>query len=117
MKKNKIIIVGLAAVIISLITAMSIYGAVTVPNTTTDTTYIDETKAIEIAQNDVATIDEGEQTLLKSRFDYDDRRAEYEVDIMVDMYVYEIEFFANFSEYEAEVDAVTGDIIDFEMDD
>jgi len=187
MKKNKIIIVVLAAVEISLICAVSIYSAAAA----TGSFYIEEIEAIEIAQNDVKTIAAGEQTLLKARLDYDDGLAEYDINIVAGdkkyeykidavsgaiigrqfemiktkpvtatkptapasseyigeekakalvlefasvsakdavfvqckldredgMYVYEIEFFANFSEYEAEVDAVTGDIIDFEMDD
>jgi len=152
-----------------------------------DSQYIAESKAIEIAQADVKTLDTSVQTVVKTKFDYDDGIAEYEVCIVIGTtkydyeidaltgvinsreievkgskgianladpslyigedkaksiilefakipasaatfvkckidredgtYVYEIEFYANGNEYEAEINAITGEIVDFEMDD
>lgn len=63
-------------------------------------TYIGEEKAKKIALED-AGFDEDEVTYLYAKFDNDDKGPEYEV-----------EFFQGEMEYEYDIDAVTGEILD-----
>lgn len=69
-----------------------------------DAAYIGEAKAKEIALAD-AGVKESDARRLKVKFDFDDGRAEYEV-----------EFHADKFDYDYEIDAVTGKIIKAEKD-
>ena len=69
-----------------------------------DAAYIGETKAKEIALAD-AGVKESDAKKLRVKFDFDDGRAEYEV-----------EFHSNKFDYDYEIDAVTGRIIKAEKD-
>ena len=66
--------------------------------------YISEAKAKSIAFNH-AGVKEADASSLKVRFDLDDGRAEYEV-----------EFFCSDTEFDYEIDALTGSIISFDHD-
>ncbi len=69
-----------------------------------DAAYIGEAKAKEIALND-AGVKESDARRLKVKFDFDDGRAEYEV-----------EFHSGKFDYDYEIDAATGRIIKAEKD-
>ena len=73
--------------------------------TTSNANYIGEEKAKAIVL-EFAGISADDAVFVKCKLDREDG-----------IYVYEIEFYANKYEYEAEVDAVTGMIVDFEIDD
>lgn len=80
-------------------------------NTTTNTSsgtqtgnYIGEAKAKEIAL-DHAGLSSSQVTFVRAKLDWDDGRAEYEV-----------EFYTNGKEYDYEIDAVTGDIRSYDYD-
>jgi len=94
MKKK--IIIAIAAMLVTLLTAVSAYGAVT----DLKSVYIGEEKAIEIAQNDIKKTDANDQKVARTTLDYDDGVAEYDIDII-----------ANDKKYEYEIDAVSGAII------
>ena len=74
------------------------------PATTTSTNYISSNKAKEIALAD-AGLTSSQVYFSKAEFDYDDGRAEYEV-----------EFRNGFTEYEYTIDAVSGSILKIERD-
>ena len=83
----------------------------TTPATTTTTTgtattgnYIGEEKAKEIALNH-AGLSSSAVTFVRAQLDWDDGRAEYEV-----------EFYSNGTEYDYDIDAVTGDIRSYDYD-
>lgn len=66
--------------------------------------YIGEEKAKEIALNH-AEINEADASFVKSKFEYDDGIA-----------VYEIEFYSGKTEYEYKINAVSGEIIEYDVD-
>lgn len=66
--------------------------------------YIGEEKAEEIALNH-AGINEADASFVKSKFEYDDGIA-----------VYEIEFYSGKTEYEYKINAVSGEIIEYDVD-
>ena len=68
------------------------------------TAYIGETKAKDIALAD-AGLDESQVTFVRVKLDYDDGRAEYE-----------IEFYKDHTEYDYEIDAISGKIISYDYD-
>ena len=69
-----------------------------------DGDYIGEAKAKEIAL-DHAGLSSSQVTFVRAKLDWDDGRAEYEV-----------EFYTNGKEYDYEIDAVTGDIRSYDYD-
>ena len=77
-------------------------GAQTTGNQTND--YIGEAKAKQIAL-DHAGLKENQVTFVHTKLDYDDGRWEYEV-----------EFYADYTEYDYDINALTGDIISFDHD-
>lgn len=114
MKRNAII--AAAAISLAVLSAaVSIYGAseksavqtenpvassqVAVDTAASTETQITVEKAIEIAQADVKTFTESEQTVVKSKLDYDDERYEYDIKIVADN-----------TKYDYEIDAMTGNI-------
>lgn len=66
--------------------------------------YIGETRAKDIALEN-AGLSESQVTFTKTKLDHDDGRAEYE-----------IEFVSDDTEYEYEIDAVSGQILDYDRD-
>lgn len=114
MKRNTII--AAAAISLAVLSAaVSIYGAseksiaqtenpvvssqVAVDTAASTETQITVEKAIEIAQADVKTFTESDQTVVKSKLDYDNGRHEYDIKIVADN-----------TKYDYEIDAVTGNI-------
>lgn len=79
-------------------------SAVQSPSTTTSSSYIGETKAKEIALNH-AGVKAADTIMKKNRLDWDDGRA-----------VYEIDFYAGNTEYDYEIDALTGAVREAEQD-
>ena len=73
--------------------------------TTSNANYIGEEKAKAVIL-EFAGISADDAVFVKCKLDREDG-----------IYVYEMEFYANKYEYEAEVDAVTGKVVDFEIDD
>lgn len=72
--------------------------------------YIGESRAKEIALNDAGryanrTLTESDVDVLRIKLDHDDMRAEYEID-----------FYYNYQEYDYTIDALTGDIIDYDVE-
>ena len=72
--------------------------------TTQSSSYIGEAKAKEVALNH-AGLTSSAVTFVRANLDWDDGRAEYEV-----------EFYANGKEYDYDIDAVTGDIRSYDYD-
>ena len=68
--------------------------------------YIGEDKALEIALAD-AGLSSGQVSNAKAHLDYDDDRGRYE---------YEVKFYQGTTEYDYDVDAITGDITDKDID-
>lgn len=66
--------------------------------------YIGEEKAKEIALNH-AGVSEADAGFVKGKFEYDDGTA-----------VYEIEFYSGKTEYEYKINAVSGEIIEYDVD-
>ena len=75
-----------------------------IPSTTTSNNYIGVEAAKQAALKH-AGLSESQVSFKKAKLDYDDGRAEYE-----------LEFRHNFQEYEYTIDAVSGTILDFERD-
>ena len=73
-------------------------------NTGTNSSYIGETKAREIALNH-ADLTASQATFLRSILEYDDGRA-----------VYDVEFWSGSTEYDYEIDAVSGTILSYDYD-
>ena len=71
---------------------------------TASTSYIGEERAKEIALNHAGLTASG-VTFVRSYLDWDDGRAQYEV-----------EFYANNTEYDYDIDAITGDIRSYDYD-
>lgn len=71
---------------------------------TASTSYIGEERAKEIALNHAGLTASG-VTFVRSHLDWDDGRAQYEV-----------EFYANNTEYDYDIDATTGDIRSYDYD-
>lgn len=67
--------------------------------------YITEEKAQELAQAAVKALTDETQTLLRTKFSYDDGYAEYDVKILTDS-----------AEYDIELNAVTGAVTDTDVD-
>lgn len=83
----------------------TVKGKVTVPKKNVSRAdRIGEDRAKEIALND-AGVSSAEAKMMNVEFDYDDGAA-----------VYEVEFIANNKEYEYEIDAVTGDILEKDVE-
>jgi uncharacterized membrane protein YkoI len=75
------------------------------PSGSTNTvTYITEEQAKEIAFTHAA-VNKDNVSLLRVQFDYDDWRA-----------VYEVDFYCEYNEYDYDIDAVTGDIVGYDVD-
>ena len=72
-------------------------------NTGTSNNYIGIDKAKEIALNHINT--NNTVTWKKAEFEFDNNRA-----------IYELEFLINYTEYNYEINAITGEIIQFEID-
>lgn len=68
--------------------------------------YIGEDKALEIALAD-AGLSSGQVSNANAHLDYDDDRGRYE---------YEVKFYQGTTEYDYDVDAITGDITDKDID-
>jgi uncharacterized membrane protein YkoI len=66
--------------------------------------YISEDKAKEIAFTHAA-VQEANVSLLRVHFEYDDMRA-----------IYEVDFYSGTAEYDYDIDAITGDILGFDVD-
>ncbi len=99
-KKFKMIGIGVGAVLaISTIT-----GGVLVYASYVNQSYIGEEKAGDIALEH-AGVSESEVSFTQSKFDYDDGVAEYEVD-----------FYIGTTEYDYEIDAVTGEVRSYDVD-
>ena len=74
------------------------------PANLSDATFITEAEAKTAAVNH-AGLNEADVTFLKVKLDYDDGRAEYE-----------IEFYTDGTEYDYNIDAVTGEVLSFDVD-
>jgi uncharacterized membrane protein YkoI/beta-lactamase regulating signal transducer with metallopeptidase domain len=99
-RKSRILAAACTAVILSLtLLSGSVFAAATGANA-----YIGDAKAKSIALAH-AGITEAQATFIRAHLDYDDRRV-----------VYDVEFFSGSTEYDYEIDAVTGDIREFDRD-
>ena len=90
----------------TLPTASTASVAQVAPSTSSTTTgaYIGEAKAKSIALNH-AGLKEADVTFIKSQWDWEDGRA-----------VYDVEFYSGNIEYDYEIDAITGDILEHDRD-